>query len=208
MDIKDSIKKAIAIIKLDEKVIGKVSKDKDTWKVGLIIIAIGSILSAIASHFMSDKASSAFDILGAPEMAEVAKTTSITSIITAPIGSIIGTLIIVGIIFLIAKLFGGKSTYKELFQPVSFASILSWLGILNLIIGVGNFINFLAGIWSLVVLIVIVRKINSFTTGKAIFIVLIPLIILAVIAIIILIISLTLLGTGALGLSTLPNGMF
>lgn len=198
MDFQNSVKKAIDIIKLDEKAIGQVSKDKEAWKMGLLIIAIGGILSGLASYIMTKTSSPVLNMMGLGKLGEVAQKATLSSIILAPIGSIIGTLIIVGIFLLIAKLFKGKGTYMELFTPIAFATILSWLGILNIIPTIGGIINFLAGIWSIVVMVVIIRKVNVLSTGKAVAVVLIPLAIILIIFMIITALAVALLGAGAL----------
>ena len=196
MDIKDSVMQAIDIVKLDENTIDKVSKDKEALKIGIIIIAIGSFLTALANYIGTKTTESTINLLGI-EIAAAER--SISSLIAAPIGSIIGIFIGVGVLFIIAKLFRGKATFMELFTPIAFASIISWLGILNIIPFVGGIINFIAGIWSIVVTIIIVRKIYSFGTGKAVIVVLIPLVILVIIATILAVITALFVGMSVLG---------
>ena len=87
MDIKDSVMQAIDIVKLDENTIDKVSKDKEALKIGIIIIAIGSFLTALANYIGTKTTESTINLLGI-EIAAAER--SISSLIAAPIGSIIG----------------------------------------------------------------------------------------------------------------------
>jgi hypothetical protein len=185
MNFKESFVKAINIIKLDENAILDVSKDKEAWKMGLLIIVIGGLLSGIATYFQS---------IITPDIIELVDVGTL-SIIMAPIGAIIGTLIGTGIILLIIKIFRGSCTFKELFTVMAFASLLSWLSILNLIPNIGGIINFVAGIWSLIVLVVIIRALNSFSTGKAVLIVLIPVILVLIIAVVIAVVAALFIGS-------------
>ncbi len=189
MNLNDSMKKAIDIIKLDEKAIGSVSKDKDAWKIGLLIVIIGGIFSGISAYNLDQTGS-----LDTMDMIEVGDITLTSSIINGAIGSIVGTFIGAGLVFLFAKLFKGKGKYMELFTPIAFISILSWLTILNIIPTLGNIINLAAGIWSIVVLVIIVRKVCDLTTGKAAAVVIIPLALFIILGVILGVVATVLLG--------------
>ncbi|MBD3164610.1 hypothetical protein GF323_05380 [Candidatus Woesearchaeota archaeon] len=202
MDFQSSLKKAIEIVKLNEKAISEVSKDTEAWKMGLLILAIGGLLSGIANYIFSSAVSSVLPGM----MQGIARSASAASIISAPIGSIIGAFIGVGIVFLFVKIFSGKAGYMQLFAPVAFGSILGWLSILNIIPVVGWLINFAAGIWSIVVLIIIVRKVNAFTTGKAVLAVLLPMIIVGIILAVLAAMATVFAGAGMLG--AMNTGIF
>lgn len=147
MDFVNSIKQAIEIVKLNGKAAKNVSKDKNATLIGILIIAIGSVLSNVL-------------IL------------EIVNIISTLIIGVIGYFIIVGIMHIIARLFGGQAKYLEYFRAQSHASILSWLGILAVIPTAGYIINFFISIWSLIVSVVILESVHKLTRGKAIVVVL------------------------------------
>ena len=147
MDFVNSIKQAIEIVKLNGKPAKNVSKDKNATLIGILIIAIGSVLSNVL-------------------MLEI------VDIISTLIIGVIGYFIIVGIMHIIARLFGGQAKYLEYFRAQSHASILSWLGILVVIPTVGSIINFFIAIWSLIVWVVILESVHKLTRGKAIVVVL------------------------------------
>ena len=148
MDFVNSIKQAIEIVKLNGKAAKNVSKDKNATLIGILIIAIGSVLSNVL-------------------MLEI------VDIISTLIIGVIGYFIIVGIMHMIARfLFGGQAKYLEYFRAQSHASILSWLGILVVIPTAGYIINFFISIWSLIVSVVILESVHKLTRGKAIVVVL------------------------------------
>ena len=147
MDFVNSIKQAIEIVKLNGKAAINVSKDKNATLIGILIIAIGSVLSNVLML-------------------------KIVDIISALIIGVIGYFIIVGIMHIIARLFGGQAKYLEYFRAQSHASILSWLGILVVIPTAGYIINFFISIWSLIVSVVILQSVHKLTRGKAIVVVL------------------------------------
>jgi len=147
MDFVNSIKQAIEIVKLNGKAAKNVSKDKNATLIGILIIAIGSVLSNVLML-------------------------KIVDIISTLIIGVIGYFIIVGIMHIIARLFGGQAKYLEYFRAQSHASILSWLGILAVIPTVGSIINFFIAIWSLIVWVVILESVHKLTRGKAIVVVL------------------------------------
>ena len=148
MDFVNSIKQAIEIVKLNGKAAKNVSKDKNATLIGILIIAIGSVLSNVLMF-------------------------GIVYIISTLIIGVIGYFIIVGIMHIIARfLFGGQAKYLEYFRAQSHASILSWLGILVVIPTAGYIINFFISIWSLIVSVVILESVHKLTRGKAIVVVL------------------------------------
>ena len=111
MNFNDSIKQAIDIVKLKGKVIEKVSKDKNATLIGILIIAIGGILSGIGSTLYG---ASNLEIL-----------TVILTLMFIPIYAILVYFIIVGIMHILARLFGGKAKYIEYFRAESHTAILS-----------------------------------------------------------------------------------
>ncbi|MCH8004073.1 MAG: YIP1 family protein [Nanoarchaeota archaeon] len=149
----DSIKQAIEIVKLNGKVAENVSKDQNATLMGILIIAIGGFLSQITGL-------------------------NILVIVSSLVILIIGYFIVVGILHIVARLFGGQAKYIEYFRAVSYASILSWLGILAIIPFLGIIISFLISIWGIVVGVVILENVHKLTRGKAIIVVLLPFILL------------------------------
>ena len=158
----DSVKQAVEIVKLNGKAAVNVSKDKNATLMGILIVIIGGTLSGIANL------AGTFDLL---------------LVILAPMMILISFFVSVGIIHLLARLFGGKAGYMELFRAQSHAQILSWLGPLVIISFLGNILNFLVSLWSIVVSVVILENVHKLSRGKAIVVVLIPAIVMLLVVI-------------------------
>ena len=88
IDFVNSVKQAIEIVKLNGKVAENVSKDKNATLMGVLIIIIGGILGQITGL-------------------------NILVIIPSLVILIIGYFIVVGILHIVARLFGGQAKYIE-----------------------------------------------------------------------------------------------
>ena len=89
----DSVKQAVEIVKLNGKAAVNVSKDKNATLMGILIVIIGGTLSGIANL------AGTFDLL---------------LVILAPmVVGLIFFFVSVGIIHLLARLFGGKADRKS-----------------------------------------------------------------------------------------------
>lgn len=149
--LKESIKQSIDIIKLDGKVIEKVSKDSNALIMGILIIVIGSIINQILNF-------------------------NIIVLLITPIIVLVAYFLITLITHGLARLFGGTASYIEYFRAESHAAILSWSGILAIIPFLGNVIIFFISIWRLIVSVVILQNVHKLPRNKAIIVVLIPVI--------------------------------
>ena len=157
----DSVKQAVEIVKLNGKAAVNVSKDKNATLMGILIVIIGGTLSGIANL------AGTFDLL---------------LVILAPmVVGLIFFFVSVGIIHLLARLFGGKAGYMELFRAQSHVQILSWLVIIPFL---GNTLNFLVSLWSIVVSVVILENVHKLSRGKAVMVVLIPAIVFMLLVVI------------------------
>ena len=87
----DSIKQAIEIVKLNGKVAENVSKDQNATLMGILIIAIGGFLSQITGL-------------------------NILVIVSSLVILIIGYFIVVGILHIVARLFGGQAFAADSFE--------------------------------------------------------------------------------------------
>ncbi len=99
----------------------------------------------------------------------------VMTVIFLPIGWFIGT----GILHLIAKALGGKSSFKGYMYALGYTTaprVLAFIPFLGGIIG---------GLWSLVCVVVATRETQEFSTGKAILTLAIPVIACVILAIIV-----------------------
>lgn len=111
----------------------------------------------------------------------------ILSLILTPIINIIVWLILSGILYIFAMIFGGKGDYKT--QSYLYAIYSAPLGIISSIIIliplIGPFLILLVWIYGLYLLTMALKEAHKYTTGKAVLTWLVPVLILFVIAIII-----------------------
>ena len=161
MDFKKEIMDALELIKLNAKVIPKIVKNKEGLAAALIIAALAGVAYGIG-------------------------TLNIPGIILGAIWMIVGLFIGTAIIYAIAFLFGGKAKFMDLLKPIGYMYIIMWIAVIPLI---GPVIAGIAGIWSIVVEVVIVKNIYKFSTGKAAAVVLIPVAIALIIGIIIAVVA-------------------
>ncbi len=154
-----SIKQSIEILKLNAKEIEKVAKDKQATTAGILILIIGGIIGGIASRRWA--------LLG-----------------LTPIMVLIFSFVGIGILHMIAKLFGGKAQFMELYRTLSHAYILNWLSIFNLIPILKTVISIITGIWGLVINFVAIKSLYKLSTAKTVFVIVIPIIFFMILAII------------------------
>ena len=95
---------------------------------------------------------------------------------------LIGSFIGIGIIHLLAKLFGGQATFKELYNCLTISSVLRWLMVVPI---VSIILGPIIGVWNIVISVIVVRKVHQLTTGKAIAVVLIPIVIIIILVVLI-----------------------
>lgn len=107
-------------------------------------------------------------------------------LISTFIGLFIASFIWFGIVWLFAKMFGGKGAFMDQYKPMSDALLVD---VLSLIPFIGGLV---AGIWHIVASITVVKTIHKLSSGKAVAAVLIPVAIIIVIGIILAIIAATL----------------
>ncbi len=132
----------------------------------------------------------------------------IATVIISPIMAVIGSLIGIGIVWIFAKLFGGKGTYTSLYYLVSIVAVpFAVLNIVQYIPAVGPILGLLVGLYALYIYVLAVMSSQELTMGKAILAVVVPIIIVAIIvAILVVIAGIAILG--ALGGMGAETGLF
>lgn len=149
----DYVKQALEIVQLQPDAIDRASKDEGAFMMGLIIIAIGGVAMAIGSL-------------------------AFFGIVAFPIMLIVGAFVFTGILHLLATMaFKGQGEFIEFFRPISLAYVLTWVNVvpfLNAILGL------VAGIWMMVVAVVVVERTYSLERPQAIATVVIPAVVLGI----------------------------
>ena len=143
-------KQAIEVVKLNEKAISKAAKDSKATNMAILFYAIGGLLAGIASF-------------------------NLIAVVLAGVMTAGMSFIAVGILHVIAKIFGGKGQYMELYRPMGLGSVVGWVAAIPLI-------GWLLSLWNIVVTVTTVKTVHKLTTGKAVLVVLLPIIIIGAIA--------------------------
>lgn len=164
MNLKQAVMDAWQIVTFKEHAIKKIAHEKDVLTHGILITVIAGIAAAIGT----------FSWFG---------------IITFPIGYLIGSFIGLGILHLLALLFGGKGTFKRFFAVGLHTSLLGWVMVIPVL---GFFLGAVAKIWGIVAMYFIIKNVHELSPGRSLAVLLIPIILaLIVMAIIATILAVT-----------------
>jgi len=137
----DYVQKALEIIQLKTEQIDSTAKDEGAFIMGLVMIALAGVASAIGR----------FDLPG---------------LIFNPVLFVVFAFIWTGLLHLLATLlFKGEGDFMEFFRPTSHTYILYWVMVVPFL---GWALAPLAGIWSLVVSVLIIERIYGLDRAKAI----------------------------------------
>ena len=149
------IDRMIRAAKLDTSLYEEVEKDTKATNQALTVVIIASICAGIGQAIGGIGVGGI--IVGL-----------VVGVITALIGWFIWSYITY---FIGTRLFKGpktKATYGELLRCIGFSNSPGTLRILSFIPIVGVIIAFIAGLWSLVAMVIAVRQALDFSTGRAI----------------------------------------
>lgn len=158
MKFGDYLRKGIEIAQLKKDAIQIVAGDKEALGPALGILAIGGVCAAIG----------ALSLLG---------------LIVMPIAMVVGMFIVVAIMHFVATSFMGAKggQFSALFAPLSCATIITWIGIICIIPFLGRLLAFIAGLWLLVICVIIVETVYQIDRAKAIIVVAVPVVALGII---------------------------
>lgn len=110
------LQEAIQILQLDTRAISRVAKDEEALLPALLFFAIGGLANG-AGHF------------------------SFTGMVFGPILATLMSFVFVGLLSIIARLFGSTASFLELYRPLGVAAPLHWVQAVPLI---GSFLGALA----------------------------------------------------------------
>lgn len=176
-NIVTEVKSAIDVALFKEKTMHAVASDKERNSYAFLIIILAAILSGLGMKLFGGFFTPTWWMM-----------------ISAAIFQIISTIIAIYIMSVIAKsIFKGQAKHDAFFRVMAYGLIVTWLSIVPAI-------SIIGGLWALVLMFVILKKIHKLTTGGALGTLLVTLIVMALIG---LIITPTL---AALGIKTMPYG--
>lgn len=151
----DYVRQALDIIQLKEEAIDRARDDDDAFTMGLVIIVLAGIGTAIGSMFP-------FGVVAFPVVYAVC------AFIFAAIVHLLATMV-----------FKGEGEFIEFFRPYSLAYVLLWVNVvwvLNIVLG------WIASIWLLVVTVVCVERAYRLERAQAIATVAIPVAVMTILA--------------------------
>jgi hypothetical protein len=155
------IKIAIQIALFKHKDMHHVSSDRSKTPYAFYIIIIAAVLSFVGQQFF----------IGPFKP-------SLGMGIGMAIVQIIMTIIGIYVLSVIAKsIFKGHAKHDEFFRVLAYAMIISWLSIIPAL-------GFIAGIWGLILLFIILKVIHKLTTGGAIGTIIVGIIVIGIISMI------------------------
>lgn len=142
IDWKKEIKEASDVALLKTPVMHSISRDKQKTQLGYYIIIIGGILSLIGNQL--------YPVFFRP---------SLLSGIYMAILQIVGAILGIYIISFIAKtFFKGSGNHDEFFRVAAYGMIVMWLGLIP-------HLSFIAGIWELVIMFMVLKTVHKLSTG-------------------------------------------
>lgn len=189
-------------LKLDSKVFQEEKKNASIGKSVLLFLIAYLLMGIVVIFIIISSMNSAGTIPIRTSETELVKTLIIPiALIGVPIIGILGVLIGNAIIWLFARIFGGKGSFTEQFYlnsicilPITIISLAAYavfflliiagsanLAALMLFSSLNMIISLGIGIYTLVLLTIAIREAHSFSTGKAILSWLAPIIILTAI---------------------------
>ena len=176
-ECKGYFRQGVEILKLNSQAAENVSKDPKATNYALLYVVLAGVASAIG-------------------------TLNPFGIVIMPIVMLVGFFVSMGILHLLAKLFGGQASFKEYYRAMGVGYVGTWIAVIPIL---GPLLSGLVSLWYIVVNVVVLKAVHKLTTFKAVLVLLIPLIIFGVLGVMLAAVFATmfagLLGSGVPGLS-------
>lgn len=150
MSYVDYLKQGFEILKLDRKAISSAANDEEATKWSILTVVLTQVVVALLVTFVFAAATLGLGLVAGPVL-----------IITMPIMALVGLFVGIGIVYLVAKLFGGQGTYMGLLRPTGLASYVTVISAIPII-------GMLASIWAVVVSVVTISETQKLSIGKSI----------------------------------------
>jgi hypothetical protein len=139
MDLGNYLQKGIQILQLDVETIKATSKDEDALLPALLFFALAGLANGAGQ----------FSFRGA---------------VFGPILATLLSFVIVGLLNVLSRLFGGTASFLELYRPLGVAAPIHWVQAVPLI---GPFLGFLALLYFAVVSALVLESTSDLTRAKA-----------------------------------------
>lgn len=158
MTFKEYFSKGIEIVKLNRDAADEVAAQEDAFGMAMLFFAIGGLAAGLGSVMVS---------LGF----------GFFMLIFFPVMHVVGSFIWTGILFLLARLFGGTGTFKAHYSALGIGSLPGWAQIVPVLGGI-------VALWNIPVSVIVTERIHKISTGKAVAVVLIPMVFIIILALI------------------------
>lgn len=201
-----AIEDAINILKSPNSTFRKILDSKEGLKFPFLIVLVSGIIAGVNSYYYKlsaiahMKATYAKMGLDISTLGHLMHEPNLINQIARMIVLTLLSWILIGfIIFVFSRLFKGRSRFKGILTVTGYVQVVSIIGgIISVVIFIGLnqlmldvIIQFIIGIWALVILIIGVREANKFSTLRALGAVILPFVIFVVIIVGLVIVLLT-----------------
>lgn len=172
----------IAMLKGD--VIDRVSGDPVAFVPALVVLLLPSVIAGVLMMammtFLTGMMSSAGAESGMPEafgavMSAMGPAVGAGMLVLLPLIALVSTLVLVGLIHLLAKIMKGDGSFLDLYQTIGLGSIVTYGGIIP-------YVGIVFQLWMIPVSVVVTSRVHGISTGKAVAAVLIPIVLFVAIA--------------------------
>jgi hypothetical protein len=167
----------MALLKKDA--VDDVASDPDSFVPALVIYLLPSVIIGILLFVFVGLMAGAAGGAVPPEFAMVMpfiQKMSFGLLIFPPLMAVLGSLVMVGILHLFARLMKGEGRFLDYYQTVGVGSLVTWGGALP-------FVGMLFSLWMIPVLVVITSRVHNLGAGKSVAVVLLPLVVMVILAI-------------------------
>jgi hypothetical protein len=183
------LKRIKRVLKLDKRIFKEIRDDKHAFIPALTVLYVSSLVPLLFSflytleayffryNFFANFGGYFGSVFGFQSMGMLFFEMIVSLVLTVfflPVGWFIGT----GILHLIAKALGGKSSFKGYMYATAYTRVPAVLAFIPFLGGL------IGGLWSLACLVVATRETQEFSTGKAVLTIAIPMMVSMVLAII------------------------
>ncbi|MFQ5790311.1 MAG: YIP1 family protein [Acidobacteriota bacterium] len=143
MDFGSYLQKGIQILQLDRSAIRAVYRDEEALLPAMLFFAVGGLASGVGQF-------------------------SFRGIIFGVLLMTVVSFVIVGMLQVLARLFGGTATFLELYRPLGIAAPVHWVQVVPF---VGAFLGSLAVLYSLAVSATVLETVGGLPRSKALLVV-------------------------------------
>ena len=143
MELGGYLQKGIQILQLDTNTIRDVYRDEDALLLAILFVALAGLASGVGQF-------------------------SFRAMIFGILLMTLVSFVIVGLLHVLARLFGGTATFLELYRPLGAAASVHWVLAVPFI---GPVLGFLAALYSLVVAVIVVETAGDLPRSKSLVVV-------------------------------------